>query len=494
MIRELQIAYENQPSCTIVILGNEDKQVMEEQVYRSVPPISSCRIICRNGDTTSFTDLSRCSAETSKSIIVNLSEDYQVIRTILAVTTYLNEDDIRTQYPASQNIHVCASINELKNLEVARIAGQGIGEVLHFKQIISRIMAHVSYQPGLSSVYTELFNYSGAEIYIEKIPNLAEKSFHDLQLLFRSSTLIGIHREGKPLLNPDPQLLLTEGDDLILIADDDRVSLPVSEMPEIDLNGHLECSDRYRIIQPENLLILGNSSLVLEILTELDKFLPINSVITLAGTSGSGLTEEQLSELEFNNLKIEFIRTDITDRQNLNKLLSDGTEHVLILSDNDLPPDQADAKTLTVLLHIRDWERTYNRHFNITTEMIDPRNQTLASVTNVNDFVISNNITSLIMTQIAENRSLAPIFSQLLNSEGSEIYLKPAGNYVKLGQPVSMTTLTHLASIKKEVFLGYKKASSNPIDQNSADIRLNPRKDQLMTFHENDWMIVLAED
>lgn len=154
MIRELQIANLNQKFSCIVILGDEAKQIMEEQISRHVPFCRTTRIICRSGDTTSPIDLERCSIETCKSVIINLSEDYQVIRTVLAVSTYLNEEQVRKQFPESQQIHISSTINEQNNIDVARIAGQGYAEVLHFKSIISRIIAHICYQPGLSSVYT----------------------------------------------------------------------------------------------------------------------------------------------------------------------------------------------------------------------------------------------------------------------------------------------------------------------------------------------------
>lgn len=492
IIKELQMANANQQSGCIVIMGDEDKQIMEEQVHRNILPLRSSRIICRNGDTTSAVDLARCSVETSKSVIVNLSHDYQVIRTVLAVSTYLNDETIRNEYPDSQTLHISASINEAKNLEVAKIAGQGYAEILHFKLIISRLMAHVCYQPGLSVVYTELFNFSGNEIYIESFPQLEGMTFHDVQLSFSTSLIIGISRDGSSLINPDPDMILNKEDQLILIAADDHVSEPTEKVPVYDPTGQEHPVTRYRMSAPENLLILGNSSLLTDILQEMDAFLPAGSKITIAGKCSNGIDHEELLNIKYNHLIIECIALDITDRGTLKALLSEGIKHILILSETELPCEQADAKTLTVLLQIRDLEKTLNTQFTITTEMIDMRNQELAQVANVNDFVISNHISGLIMTQVAENRHLASIISDLLNSDGSEIYLKPAKHYVSLGIPIDLYTVTHLVSIRKEVFLGYKKV--DPSNKKSAEIILNPNKDTTLTFSEDDWLVVLAED
>lgn len=243
IIREIQLANLNQKSSCIVILGNENKQFMEEQIFRHVPLKKSCRIICRSGDITSAVDLDRCSIESCKSVIINLSEDYQVIRTTLAVSTYLNDEKVKKQFPESKDIHISASINEQNNIDVARIAGQGFAEILHFTSIISRIMAHVSYQPGLSSVYTELFSFTGNEIYIEDFPRMVGRTFHDVMLSFPDSTIIGVSRESICKINPDPKMLIEKNDFLIRIAEDDNVSNPSAEIPEIDFGNfplHME--------------------------------------------------------------------------------------------------------------------------------------------------------------------------------------------------------------------------------------------------------------
>jgi len=493
IISELQIANMNQKSSCIVILGNEDKHAMEEQIFRHVPFSRCCRIICRNGDTSSAVDLERCSIETSKSVIINLTEDHEVIRTMLAVSTYLTDEKVREQFPESQKIHISASINEQNNIDVARIAGQGFAEILHFTSIISRIMAHVSSQPGLSSVYTELFNFSGNDIYIESFPQLSDWSFHDANLAFPKSTVIGVYREEKCMLNPDPIMQLKEDDRLILIAEDDNISQPSMDLPLIDPGNHSFSLEHFRQPSSDNLLILGNSELLLQILKELDHFLTKGSIVTLAGNCKNGIDHDCIMKYEFNNIVPECVKLEITDRTNLENLLSRGIEHVLILSDSSLPPEQADARTLMLLLQMRDWKQKSNSQFSITSEMVDVRNQKLAQVTNVNDFVISNHITGLIMTQVSENRSLAPIFSELLDSEGSEIYLKPARNYIRLNSPINIYTLTHLVSLRNEVFLGYKKIIKNDSGSIFTDIIVNPDKKCEIIFTEHDWLVVLAK-
>lgn len=494
ILTELQIANENKRNACVVLLGHEEKQVMEEQIARRVSPSKTTRIICRSGDPASTYDLARCSIETCKSIIVNESDDLQVIRTLLAVSNYLSCEEICNTFASSRNIHVAASINELANVSVARIAGQNFAEVLYFNQTISRIMAHVSYQPGLSSVYIDLFDFGGDEIYIEAFPELEGMTFHDAQLAFCKSIIIGIKRNDDLKLNPSPEMILDKDDSLILIAADDGVSHPDKMATELQYDFINLSVNRFRIKSAEKLLILGANSLLFGVLYELNEFLPKGSGITLASNNNDVIDEIENAKQNLGNLEIDIKRTQITSRDALESLLNMGFNHLLVLSDKRLQPDQADAKTLAILLHVRDLAKLNNLEFGITSEMLDIRNQELAQGTNVTDFVISNNIASLIMTQISENRLLVKMFDSLLDSDGSEIYLKPANHYIHVGQNVNMFTIVHAVSLKKEVFIGYKKVITKPDGQISASIVINPDKYSEVCFSDKDWLIVLAED
>ena len=64
--------------------------------------------------------------------------------------------------------------------------------------------------------------------------------------------------------------------------------------------------------------------------------------------------------------------------------------------------------------------------------MLDLRNRALAEVTRADDFIVSDRLTSLLITQISENKRLRPVFDDLFDPHGAEIYLRPSGEYVRL--------------------------------------------------------------
>ena len=70
---------------------------------------------------------------------------------------------------------------------------------------------------------------------------------------------------------------------------------------------------------------------------------------------------------------------------------------------------------------------------------------------------------SLMLSQISENRELAAVFQDLFDPEGSEIYVRPASDYVALGQPLSFTTVVEAARRRGEVAIGYRLGPPTPL-------------------------------
>jgi len=63
------------------------------------------------------------------------------------------------------------------------------------------------------------------------------------------------------------------------------------------------------------------------------------------------------------------------------------------------------------------------------------------------------------LSQVSENKLLNPVFTDIFDPEGSEIYLKPADCYVTAGKPVNFYTVVEAARRRGEVALGYKRAA-----------------------------------
>jgi hypothetical protein len=125
--------------------------------------------------------------------------------------------------------------------------------------------------------------------------------------------------------------------------------------------------------------------------------------------------------------------------------------------------------------------------------MLDIRNRELAQVTRADDFVVSDKLISLMLSQISENKELARVFQDLFDPEGAEIYFKPVCDYVALGKPVNFYTVLEAARQRGEVAIGYRLHDQAHAAEHAYGVKLNPHKSQPVTFDKEDRVILLAE-
>ena len=147
-------------------------------------------------------------------------------------------------------------------------------------------------------------------------------------------------------------------------------------------------------------------------------------------------------------------------------------------------------RTLVTLLHLRDIASTRRPRFSITSEMADLRNRALAEVTRADDFIVTARLISLLMTQVAENEQLNAVFADLFDAAGSEIYLRPARDYLVPGVEVSYATVVAAARRRNEVAIGVRTQAASDA---AGGVSINPPKSTRLTLGPRDAVIVLAE-
>jgi hypothetical protein len=99
-----------------------------------------------------------------------------------------------------------------------------------------------------------------------------------------------------------------------------------------------------------------------------------------------------------------------------------------------------------------------------------------------------------VLTQLAENPRLMPIFDDLLSPEGYEIYLRPVEAYVSAGVPVDFYTVTASAAARGHVAIGHRIAAFAADVERAYGVTLNPRKSVTTTYGPGDRIVVLAAD
>ena len=489
IVAELVEANANKRRATVVILADRDKVEMEEEIRSRVPPRRSTQIVCRTGSPIDLDEIDIASVQTSRAIIVLAPDtddpDADVIKTLLAITN----DPNRRPEP----YHVVVELADPRNAEVARMVGKDEVELVLTGDIIARVTAQACRQPGLSLVYTELLDFGGDELYFSRQPQLAGRTFGDALLAFERSSPIGLlPAGGAPMVNPPMDTPIGPDDELIAIsADDDTIRLATTPATP---DRTAIVAARPRMPSPERTLILGWNRLAPTIIAELDHYLAPGSVISvLTHLQEAGAALDRMRE-DGVVTSLDYYPGETTSRAVLDAVDVPSYDHVILLSYSDgLDPQRADAKTLVTLLHLRDIGARSRRRFSIVSEMLDVRNRDLAVVTRADDFIVSDRLVSLYVTQVAEEKRLSPVFADIFDAAGSEIYLKPAGDYVRLDQPVSFATVVAAARDRGEVAIGYRVAAG-PDDGQDVRIVVNPTRSSVVTLRADDKVIVLAED
>ncbi|MET0439778.1 MAG: hypothetical protein ABW043_19980 [Devosia sp.] len=492
VIAELVVANRSRKRPRIVIMANRDKVEMEDEISAKVADLGNTRIICRSGDPTDLYDLSLVTPQSARSIVILSPEgedgsmddaDSSVIKTILALV----HDPRRRAEP----YRIAAEIRDTANVEVARVVGGREAQLVLADELIGRIVVHSSRQAGLSAVYSELLDFEGCEIYTVEQQGLVGKTFGESLMAYDASTLIGIvAADGSVELNPDMSRRFVAGDRAVIIAEDDA-AIQIKAPGALPDQSQMRPSSR-AAAQPERVLLLGWNRRAPIIAYELSRYVEPGSVLTIAADTPTLEDDVAALSVANTNLQIFFGRTDITSRKALEGLDIRSYDHVLVLGYSDLlAPQPTDTRTLVTLLHLRKIAETTGRRVKVVSEMVDVRNRELAEVTRADDFVVSNKLVSLMLAQASENDALTAIFDDLLDEEGSELYMRPASDYVALGVPVNFYTVTETARLRGEVAIGYHRPRP---DAAANGILINPAKSAAEVYSTEDRLIILARD
>jgi hypothetical protein len=98
------------------------------------------------------------------------------------------------------------------------------------------------------------------------------------------------------------------------------------------------------------------------------------------------------------------------------------------------------------------------------------------------------------MSQLSENAELFDVFTDIFDPEGAEIYLKPASDYVVVGEPVNFYTVVEAARRRGETTLGYRLVSEAKDADKAYGVHTNPKKSTQVVFTSADKVIVIAEE
>lgn len=482
IVSELVIANESRKRTAVVVLADVDKTEMEEALRDAIPDSKTTRIVCRSGNPWTGKNLELANLAAARSVvIVGDGSDASTVKALLAIRAARAEAG---DPDASSAAHIVAEVVDTDTAQSLRsLLGAGLVTV-NSDNVVAELTAQACRQRGLSGVFRELLDFDGDELYFAAFPELAGSTYAEAQLVFEKCALIGVLRpSGDVTLNPAPGTVLAADDQLIAIVEDDSVFVISAPAAAATV---LPAEPRALDHGPRRIVIVGWSALGPRVIAELDEFLDANTTIELMLDPELVDAEAVRGQVSTVNVLLEVSELGGGPELIAAHAARRSFHEVIVLGyRNVMSDDEADARTLLTLLAFNQVRHSEQLGpVRIVAEMLDQRNAPLAEATGVDDFVVSDQLTSLMLAQLSERSELNHVFADLFDRAGCSVELRPAPQY-GAHAAANFADVVATASAQGHSAIGYRLASSGAVT-------VNPPKSAALTLSRDDEILVIA--
>lgn len=519
LLNQLAIANESLGGGIVVVMAERDKEEMESDIAKMEFDFRETSVICRSGSPLILADLKKVSVSKARAIIVLAEDgnadqsDARALRTVLSLTGV--KEGLQG--------HIVVELGDLDNEVLVKLVGGDLVETVVAHDVIGRLMIQCARQPGLAQVWEDILGFENCEFYIKRWPELDGMQFEDVLISFPHAIPCGIKSVscgGKIILNPDESYVLQEGDEVLVIAEDDDTYAPVA-LPNVKEAPFIHITRPTR--KPQKILLCGWRRDIDDMIVVLDAFLAPGSELWMFNEVFEGVREKKLIDggLDIErlmNITLVHREGNAVIRRHLESLPLESFDSILILADESVEDSaiQADSRSLATLLLIRDIQAkrlpyreakasSHGRKGSfsqgswigemqqasdksvIISEILDPRTKNLLSMSRISDYVLSNELVSMALAMVAEDRQINDVLEELFAEEGNEMHIRQADLYIKEGEELSFYEILLRARQRREIVIGYRlgnveKAVINP-----------PGKMEKRKWSLKDVFIVIAE-
>ena len=503
ILRELILANESECDASVVVLAEASKEMMDDELVKALPDTKTTRIITSHGNPVSLTELRRVGAENARSVIVlaNCGE------------TASHEDKDASDTRAIKVLMALAAAQGGENrlpivAEIFQQDKRDLVEIFHDDQIITldswdimgKLFVQTSLTSGLEMVYNEILSFDGAEVYFYAA-DWRGIQFGDLAGHFADGIPLGVsNTQGGLELRPPSDRVLEAGERIVILADDDSTInfSPTRRFSPSDLPYEARrLGDSKRRV-----LVLGWHEIGDIIVRESSDYLAAGSEFDVICEEPSADLQNRIRSLAeaHPELGIRLRNRNPMSFDDLKKANPFSYDNIVILSQSQtaISPERVDSDTLMILLLLRkiaDETNVDRGKTKIITQILNSENQDLIVQTDVDDFIISNKLITMILAQLSEQPEIKAFYDDIFEEEGSEIYVKPASLYFKK-LPASARFIDVIAQAMKrdEICLGIRRGRSSKDATRNFGVELNLAKDAPLELTADDYLVVLAED
>lgn len=460
---------------SIVVLSECSREEMEDLLAQRTHRRSVPEVICRSGNVTDIDSLRIAGFDRCRGFVVTGEDDSTVLKTLIAVSSLCEGND---------PVAVC----EMRSREMGRIAEMAHDKVVWIpvREVVMRLLVQICRQPGLSTVYKEILSFQGNEFYLKNYPEAVGLTIEDIGMRLSGQIAVGIQREGRVILNPPLGTLFSPGDKLLVLAEnrkDHGLGSRVGLMTEVKARPRQSCGPLFKM-----LIFVGYSTRFNLMLNLLDKYSQGGAEILVAGYLPEEQGVQMVKTLEYGNCSVSYSRMDRTSPDQVKALHPENFHSIMVVSGkkDEQTDEEADSECIVTLLILKEIRKSLGRAWNgtVVAEIRNPRNRRLASASEIDDFVISNEVCSMIMAQLVKQKELVQVFEELFDPAGCEIQLRCSSQY----NSGSFREIEQQGRLRGEVILGWLTGTGS-----DAAVTLNPAKELHMPADESCRVIAIAE-
>ncbi|XP_042412058.1 probable ion channel POLLUX isoform X2 [Zingiber officinale] len=512
----LAIANKSIGGGVVVVLAERDKEEMEIDIAKFEFDFMGTSVICRSGSPLILADLKKVSVSKARAIIVLASDANADQSDARALRVVLSLNGVKEGLKG----HVVVELSDLDNEPLVKLVGGELIETVVAHDVIGRLMIQCALQPGLAQIWEDILGFENAEFYIKRWPQLDDMRFEDALISFPDAVPCGVKvaaNGGKILINPDDSYVLKEGDEILVLAEDDDTYSP-GPLPEVQRGflPNVPNPPKY----PEKILFCGWRRDIDDMIMVLEAFLSPGSELWMFNEVPEKEREKKLTDggidlSGLTNIRLVHKEGNAVIRRHLESLPLETFDSILILADESLEDSvvHSDSRSLATLLLIRDiqskrlpskeaksslryagfshssWIREMQQASDksiIISEILDSRTRNLVSVSRISDYVLSNELVSMALAMVAEDKQINRVLEELFAEEGNEMCIRPAEYYLYEQEELSFYDIMVRARQRKEIVIGYRLTSTD-------HAIINPEnKSEVRTWSLDDVFIVIS--
>ncbi|KAG0470533.1 hypothetical protein HPP92_017233 [Vanilla planifolia] len=457
LLKQLAIANKSIGGGVIVVLAERDKEEMEMDIAKLEFDFMGTSVICRSGSPLILADLKKVSVSKARAIIVLASDenadqsDARALRVVLSLTGV--KESLRG--------HVVVEMSDLDNEPLVKLVGGELIETVVAHDVIGRLMIQCALQPGLAQIWEDILGFENAEFYIKKWPQLDGMRFEDVLISFPDAVPCGV-----------------------------KVAANGGKIVKPGFLPHIISPPKY----PEKILFCGWRRDIDDMIMVLEAFLPPGSELWMFNDvpiieRKRKLTDGGLDISGLSNIMLVHKEGNAVIRRHLENLPLETFDSILILADESVEDSvvHSDSRSLATLLLIRDiqskrlpskeansnlrysgfshssWIREMQQASDksiIISEILDSRTRNLVSVSRISDYVLSNELVSMALAMVAEDKQINRVLEELFAEEGNELCIRPAEYYLYEQEELCFFEIMVRGRERQEIVIGYRLANA----------------------------------